>query len=294
MVMGLCKRKEFIGGVFALGASCALGALPAPAAGDSGRLKIRFLGTGAADWNGRNKRGELRRWTSLLVDDAVLIDFTPSNADMLPPGCRPEAIFYTHSHPDHYNPAAAVSLGVPRAYVHESWSNEAAEEFHAAGGCCVAPLRIGEAVEAAGLRLTPLPANHATDRREEQALIYLIEKGPARLLYATDTAGIPALAARLAGIDAHDKPGRQITALVMEATLGMGRADDFRLFTHSSVETVAQTVRVLEKTGRYAPAPGQSVYLTHLARTLHGTQAKLDATLPAPLKAAYDGLEVLL
>jgi hypothetical protein len=30
-----------------------------------------------------------------------------------------------------------------------------------------------------------------------------------------------------------------------------------------------------------------------MARTLHGTQAELDASLPHPLKAAYDGLEVI-
>jgi hypothetical protein len=30
-----------------------------------------------------------------------------------------------------------------------------------------------------------------------------------------------------------------------------------------------------------------------MARTLHGTQAELDAILPYPLKAAYDGLEVI-
>jgi hypothetical protein len=30
-----------------------------------------------------------------------------------------------------------------------------------------------------------------------------------------------------------------------------------------------------------------------MAHTMHGTQAELDAQLPAPLKAAYDGLEVI-
>ena len=44
---------------------------------------------------------------------------------------------------------------------------------------------------------------------------------------------------------------------------------------------------------RYTAPDGQPVYLTHLARTLHGTQAELDATLPSPLQAAYDGLEVV-
>ena len=74
--------------------------------------------------------------------------------------------------------------------------------------------------------------------------------------------------------------------------MGMEHEVDFRLFTHSSVRTVEHTVQVLTQTGRYRPQPGQSVYLTHMARTLHGTQAELDQRLPAPLRAAYDGLEV--
>ena len=50
---------------------------------------------------------------------------------------------------------------------------------------------------------------------------------------------------------------------------------------------------MLLKNERYIPKEGQPVYLTHLARTLHGTQKELDETLPTPLKAAYDGLEVI-
>ena len=70
---------------------------------DGTPLKMRFLGTGAADWNGRDDRGELRRLSSVLLDGKVLIDFTPTDEDMLPNGVKPEVIFYTHSHGDHYN-----------------------------------------------------------------------------------------------------------------------------------------------------------------------------------------------
>ena len=39
-------------------------------------MAIRFLGTGAADWNGPDNRGEQRRLSSILVDKNVLFDFT--------------------------------------------------------------------------------------------------------------------------------------------------------------------------------------------------------------------------
>ena len=80
----------------------------------------------------------------------------------------------------------------------------------------------------------------------------------------------------------------------MEATMGVDHEVDFRLYAHSSVATVERTAKVLAQTKRYQPkTPGQPVYLTHMARTLHGTQAQLDAQLPASLRAAYDGLEVV-
>ena len=77
--------------------------------------------------------------------------------------------------------------------------------------------------------------------------------------------------------------------------MGMGEKgdEDFRLFTHSSVNTVHRIVKMLLARKRLLLKDGQGVYLTHMARTLHPTQAELDATLPAPLKAAYDGLEVV-
>ena len=195
-------------------------------------LKMRFLGTGAADWNGR--------------DDRAREDFAKA--------------------------AKETGIKTPE----------------------IVPLSPGDKVTICGMTLTALPANHATGDLKEQTLMYLIEKQAVRVMYATDTGGIPAIAARIVGIDPHAK-GKPITGLVMEATMGMGTEgdEDFRLFTHSSVGTVLRTTHMLLEKGRYTPSEGQPVYLTHLARTLHGTQAELDANLPKPLKAAYDGLEVI-
>ena len=260
-------------------------------------LAIRFLGTGAADWKGPDERGEHRRLSSVLVERSFLIDFTPSDRDMLPEGVRPEIIFYTHSHGDHYNPQAALEAGVRQVYVNVSILQKAKDDFQAAAaqlGCpepVITSLSPGASARVGEVVVTALPANHFVSP-VEQTQIYLLQKGGVRLLYATDTGGLTAAAARLSGIDAH-RPGAPITALIMEATMGLGHEDDYRIFCHSSVDTVLQTWRVLTETGRYTAPEGQPVYLTHMARTLHGTQAELDATLPAPLRAAWDGLEVV-
>ncbi len=266
-----------------------------------GDLLVRFLGTGAADWNGVDERGEHRRLSSVLLDNRILIDFTPSDADMLPDGFEsPDAVFYTHSHSDHYNAKAAVGkLKARIVYVGETWLERAktglAEAAAALGVDApeVIGLAIGQKTRCGDIVITALPGNHATDDDNEQTLIYLIEKGQVRVLYATDTGGIPVRAARIVGIDAHVADGKPITGLIMEATMGIGHDEDFRIYTHSSVGTVLRTAHVLQATGRLSAPDGQPVYLTHMARTLHGTQARLDASLPTPLRAAYDGLEAI-
>ena len=49
------------------------------------------------------------------------------------------------------------------------------------------------------------------------------------------------------------------------------------------------------KNGRYAPPPGQHAYLTHLGiKYRDWPSEKIDAELPEPLRAAYDGLELVL
>ena len=70
--------------------------------------------------------------------------------------------------------------------------------------------------------------------------------------------------------------------------------DDFRLFVHSSVQTVERIVSMLGKHGRYLPPEGQCVYLTHLGLKYRGWPSeKIEAELPGNFRAAYDGLEVV-
>ncbi|MGN0201494.1 MAG: MBL fold metallo-hydrolase [Candidatus Cryptobacteroides sp.] len=271
--------------------------------GKAGRqdLLVRFLGTGAADWNGPDERGEHRRLSSVLLDGRILLDFTATDAEMLPEGFRkPDAVFYTHSHYDHYDPEAELRYaGSKVVYVGETWLARAQQDFRDAAARLgktapeVRGLAVGESVVCGDITVTALPGNHATGDDNELTLIYLVEKGAVRVLYATDTGGIPARAARLAGIDAHIPDGKPVSGLIMEATMGLDFDEDFRIYTHSSVGTVLRTSNVLLSTGRLKAPQGQPVYITHLARTLHGTQAELDARLPSPLRAAYDGLEVI-
>ena len=262
-------------------------------------IRVRFLGTGAADWNGPSAGGELRRHASILADGKVLFDYTPSAADMVPAGLHPEVIFYTHSHSDHYHPKSALELGVRRVYLGETWLERGTRDFERAAEETgkpmpeIIPLRLGQAVEQDGLTVTPLPANHQSNHVTEETLIFLIEKDSTRLLYATDTGGLTARATGYAGIGQFTRERKFLTGIIMEATMPIDYKLDFRLFSHSSVGLVADTVKVLADNRKYIPVEGQKVYLTHLSKMLQPPQDELDRTLPDLLRAAYDGLEVL-
>ena len=318
--MNTTRRNVLIGGAAAVGSLVGGRALAAEETASRG-IRIRFLGSGAAGWRKElaAKSPHMRRQSSVLLENRALIDFTRCSFDMLPKDCRPEVLFQTHSHGDHYNPKAAVESGVKRMYVHESWFTAARREVAQAAQELARPapeviaLQFGRPVEECGMRFTCVPANHSTSRVTEGVLertaLYLVEKGPSRLLYATDTGGIPGDAARMIGIDPHvtkenfsrfaasgpyvSEP-KAITAFVMEATDG-DLDEDFRLFVHSSVQVVARTVAMLIKNGRYTPPPGQHAYITHLAIKYRGWPSeKIDAELPPTLRSAHDGLELVL
>ena len=176
-------------------------------------------------------------------------------------------------------------------------------------------LPFGKPVVECGMRFTGVPANHSTSRVTDGVLertsLYLVEKGTSRLLYATDTGGIMGDAARMIGIDPHirektaaryaaSKPfvhePQALTAFIMEAT-DIDLDEDFRLFVHSSVQVVSRITNMLLKNDRLKLPPGQHVYLTHLGlgdKYRGWPSERIDKELPAPLKAAYDGLELVL
>ena len=207
-----------------------------------------------------------------------------------------------------------------RMYVQETWADAARAEVAQAAARLSLPapevigLPFGKPVVACGMRFTGVPANHSTSRVTDGVLertsVYLVEKGESRLLYATDTGGLTGDAARMIGIDPHiqgrvektaqagavtyvHKP-QALTAFIMEATDG-DSDDDFRLFVHSSVQTVSRTVNMLVKHGRLKLPPGQHAYITHLGLKYRGWPAeRIDKELPESLRAASDGLELVL
>ena len=174
------NRRMFLGGMGAATAVGLAGEAKADAPGDDGGLHVRFLGSGSACWEKEPRTSKIfRRYSSVLVDGAFLIDYTWMAEDMLPEGCRPDTVIYTHSHGDHYDPRAAVKLGVRHVYLQRGWLADANRDFEKAVAQErvppvmpeIHPLDVCVPFNLGGYEILPLPGNHWTGKPHEQALI---------------------------------------------------------------------------------------------------------------------------
>ena len=294
------RRREFLAGLGGVVAATAVrGAEAAKAAMGLGPIKLLFTGTGGADWfaNGNpygelltKGGGETRANAGAFLNDRVLIDLTVANAKNMPKDAQPTAIFYTHSHWDHYQPKMVARFpSIRRVYVQEGWANSAEKELRAAckgAAFEVIPVRIGETYVEEGMAFVALPGNHWTGREGEQCVIYSVRTKKSHLLYATDTGGLMAEAySRLFKLPF-------ITALVMNAMVGPGRRNNQRIFSHSTPEQVLETAQALRFACRYYAPKGRPVWTTHLSYVMHGTQAEVEKAYPPGVSPAYDGLVI--
>jgi adenosylcobinamide kinase/adenosylcobinamide-phosphate guanylyltransferase len=179
-------------------------------------MRVVLLGTGSADgWPNAwctcascaalRARREVRRTTSALVDGVLLLDCGPdslhqaSAAGLALDGVR--AVVVTHAHPDHLAPVALLA---------RSWARATAPLLVAGPRSVVDACRhwvgpddpvsllvleAGDLVEVEGCAVRALEAAHddGVDPLAADALLYdVTAPDGSRLLYATDTAALPA------------------------------------------------------------------------------------------------------
>lgn len=250
---------------------------------------FRFLGTGAADWVGPSEKGH-RANTCALIDETLMIDGTsPVRCTLAAPDAVTD-ILYTHSHSDHFDPALLRALAPVRVHAHSSWASQIEIP-----GVNVLPFEVLSDFEAAGFRITALPANHSTECPDETPVHFVIRKGGHALFYATDGAW-------LLNAEWHALLKEELDAAVFDATIGEAYPTDFRIFEHNTVGMVRQIARTLRAPmygsipayGDIKPIlkPDAKVYLTHLSRMLHPAHEELVKSCEGELVVAYDGLEV--
>lgn len=257
-------------------------------------MKLRFLGTGAADWNIANRREgmEWRRFSSVLVDDTLLIDPGPHIYDYAESADLPHLfegvrdVIITHSHPDHFNckTLMRVCSGSPGCRV---WGDAASQRLltRTFGESCAIDFRViapGREFSAGKYHILALRSNHGTDDADEITLNYAIEADGRRLFYGLDTGWLPYetwCRIRHAGFD----------CMVFELTMGDIVPGDDRIFGHTSIPMLEIMLQTMRRQG--CMRPGCRAVVSHLARTLHTDHASTCARLaPLGVDVAYDGM----
>lgn len=259
-------------------------------------MKLTFLGTGAADWdiNVYDSMPEFRRFSSALVDDALLIDpgphvfhFADKNGtpDLL---CGVRDIIVTHSHADHFCPETVARLCEGRdctiwcspecmKVLNAKLGNEAAL------GIRFRSTEIGKTYDIGEYRVTPLRSNHFATPGEITR-VYLIEREGRILFYGCDSAWLPTETWNFL----REQP---VNVMVMELTCGELATYDWRIFEHNTPEMLQIMLTMFRKYNLFAP--DVKYYVSHMARTLHGDHASV-ARLLEPMKVtpAYDGMQI--
>ncbi len=185
-------------------------------------MKLTFLGTGAADWPLQNpdEYAEFRWWSSVLIDDVLLIDPGPQVFEALKATKKcPEKIKYvinTHTHKDHFS--------------QETLSGLEAE------GAIFMPLSHSEVKTVAQYTIRAYKGNHGTCRN---TLHFLISDHERTIFYGLDGAWL--LYDEVQAIKEY-RPD----VAVIDATIG-DIDGDYRIFEHNNLSMVLEIQKMLSQ-----------------------------------------------
>ncbi len=224
-------------------------------------MKIKFLGTGAADWPLTNKDNtkEYRRFSAAIIDNELLIDCGPQIMEALKEhNVDPSNIKYvinTHNHRDHFSEDSLKQL------------NDFGAEF--------VQIKAGEEAVLGKYTVYAFACNHGTC---QNAVHFIIKDSKHTVFYGLDGAWL--MIDEVQGIKTH-KPD----LAVLDATIGFVDGD-YRIFEHNNLNMVLEIQKTLK------PFVKQFC-ISHMARTLHTSHKELQEKLQSQnILAAYDGMEI--
>ena len=203
-------------------------------------MKLLFLGTGAAGSiktpNAEMQPGR-RRCASMMMNDTVVVDIALQSFDYATELGKDTSavtdIFLSHTHGDHYCKATLLQYAAVAKQKINFWCHETAipylhltEEESALIHLC--PLQSMQIVEAAGMKVTVLPANHVAGPKE-QPVHYIFEKDEHVLFYGCDGGWF-----RCETWQYLYRKRIAFTAMILDATVGE-LPGNFRIGEHNTI-----------------------------------------------------------
>ena len=253
-------------------------------------MKLKFIGTGAADFrlDNRVEGGFFRRWSSLLINDDLLIDPGPHVADYLEKNECPtlldnvKYVLITHSHGDHLN-IDTVKMLLSKNPDIEFWGNKQSMAGVSAVTEKTTVVEFNQPVTFGKYTATPFHANHSPMLAGEQSFLYGISDGEKEMFYGTDTSWLPTETW-------YAMRNHKYDCMVMEVTLGDVIGDP-RIFEHNNIRMVEIMMETFRKFGTVKP--DAKVIATHMAKGTHGKQEQTVNRLACfGMVPAYDGYTV--
>lgn len=251
-------------------------------------MKIRFLGTGAADWNINtyDKDKEYRFFTSALINSDMMIDVSPHVSLSLDAHggdiSNVKNIILTHSHADHYNKAMLESICQDKEI--GFFCNELCKKVLPDNGNLKPNfIDIGQEYTVGNYKVIPVPSNHSVSDTNEITHNYIIIDSEGKtLFYGCDGGWIP-------NTSYHILKNYKFDMVVLDGTLGNADGDD-RIFEHNNLAMVKELAHTFRK---HMLNENGKIMITHLSKYSHDAHEEICKDLePFGIGVAYDGLEI--
>lgn len=249
--------------------------------------EFTFLGTGAADWDIKDKGGFFRRNSAALVNKNLMLDCGRHIFDFMESSGNPHLyddvsdIIITHNHDDHYCRESVLKLaGKNRLRVgcskevmriigaHPNIEYTAFEPF--------GEYMMGE------YKVTALLANHHVVVNENDAAFhYIIETADGKkIFYGLDGAWF--LRPSWEVMKKH-----KFDVMVLDCTVG--DMDDWRMFEHNTIPMLRMMMREIQN--QKLVSQNGVVIASHMAKTLHSSHEETAEILKKfGMAAAFDGM----
>lgn len=251
-------------------------------------MKILFIGTGAADWVLKERKGDefFRRLTAVRVNKDLMIDCSADTTDFVDKKegelDEVENVLITHTHSDHYSPETILNILGDDVRV---WAEKEAEEMILSDMPQLreSVLEIFEENTVGKYTVIPVPASHSVANRKQTPVNYIISDGEKTIFWGCDSAWIP-------NYSWHEMKNHKFDLIVLDGTLGDADGD-YRIFEHNNIAMIKEMTNTI-KSQQLLKENGK-VMISHMSRYAHKEHSELQKQLDdVGVIVAYDDMEI--